>query len=813
VIRLRNRRIGRRLIACGAMVAAVALTSIPATPVAGAAQGPKTRDLADLTRPSIMSTMADAAAAPASAGVTEPFGKTSPLPAATGFSNNPNLQRDVFGFVNASNLGNPSAGYPSWHLNLLSTVAYFGLQVNSGDGNLVTTNTGWSVYHSATMSNFVNAAHANKVRVIVSLNLHDFSTSPTNQVCVGLVAAHAQNTINQAIAQMQYAGIDGINVNYEGTITTCADGGTSRDELVTFMQNLRAAMPAGSYLSIDTFSGAAEDNQEFFNITGLAPYVDSFFVMAYDMDEANYFEAPLNCSSYCFNPVSPLNTYRFNVTKSMQQYTALVPASKVILGQPYYGRRGCVANLSGNHEYRIAGTNFVAPPYGYASTIPMQSGVYNFHAGRDSYDGVSVWNTWYDSDFNCNREQYFDDYASLAAKYDVVLADNLRGVGLFTLDYAGGSIEVWALLNTYFSCPASLTVAANQSTTEFGVSMSSGSCNAKSFDIQQYDMNLSAGWFTVGSVAATNGAGSGVVEGYPGRTYELRARAHSAAGIISAWSPPVSTQVSSPATASHPYSGIYTLDGYGGVDADVSPPLAGSAYWPGWKIARAAHAQPGANAPQSGFVLDGYGGLHSYGAAITAAGTPYWGWDIARDFAFLPDGTGGYVLDGYGGLHPFGVNGHAAPPAAVGSPYWGWDIGRKVVIFSDGTGGLVLDGYGGLHPFGIGGPAPAKPTGGPYWGWNIARDVVLIPGSNAGYVLDGYGGLHPFNGAPAMPAPAYWGWDIGRGLWLLPASTPSAPQGYVLDGWGGLHPFGGAPALTGTPYWPGWDIAKGVWGA
>jgi len=169
------------------------------------------------------------------------------------------------------------------------------------------------------------------------------------------------------------------------------------------MQKLRAAMPAGSYLALDTFSGAAEDNQEFFNITGLAPYVDSFFVMAYDMDEANYFEAPLNCSSYCFNPISPLNTYRFNVTKSMQQYTALVPASKVILGQPYYGRRGCVANLSGNHEYRIAGTNFVAPPYGYASTVPMQSGVFNFHAGRDSSDGVSEWNTWYDSDFNCNR--------------------------------------------------------------------------------------------------------------------------------------------------------------------------------------------------------------------------------------------------------------------------------------------------------------------------------------------------------------------------------------------------------------------------
>jgi len=358
------------------------------------------------------------------------------------------------------------------------------------------------------------------------------------------------------------------------------------------------------------------------------------------------------------------------------------------------------------------------------------------------------------------------------------------------------------------ACPVTVTVPATEPITEFTVSASAGTCTVSKFEFQSLDTTLNQGWFALGA-----GAVSVLAEGYAGHAYQFRARATLPGGAVGAWSGAASTQVSASATRSYPFSGMYSLDGFGGVDADVSPPLAGSAYWPGWKIARAAHAQPGANATQSGFVLDGFGGLHSYGVSITAAGNPYWGWDIGRDFAFLPDGTGGYILDGHGGLHPFGVNGHAAPPAAVGSPYWGWDIARKVVVFSDGTGGLVLDGYGGLHPFGIGGAAPAAPTGGPYWGWSIARDVILIPGTHAGYVLDGYGGLHQFNGAPAIPAPAYWGWDIGRGAWLLPGSTLGAPQGYVLDGWGGLHPFGGAPVLTGTPYWPGWDIAKCVWGA
>jgi spore germination protein YaaH len=359
------------------------------------------------------------------------------------------VQREVFGFVNAGNLGDPGVGYTTWNLGLLSTVAYFGLHVNSGDGHLVTYDTAWAVYHSTTMSNFVRAAHANGVRVIVSINLHDFSTSPTNLVCAGLVAANAQTTINEAVAQVAAAGIDGVNVNYEGTITTCANGLTNRSQMTDLVKNLRAAMPNG-YIAIDTFSGAAEDNQEFFDLTGLQPYVNAFFVMAYDMDSENSANPPLNCPSYCFNPVSALNTYRFNVTSSMAQYTALVPRSKVILGQPYYGRAGCVGYLGPPaNQPLFSGKALVTPTYQYASTIASSPGNSNYSLRRDPGDGVSAWSSW--SDAECNWAQTWDDTVSLSAKYDLVNRDDLRGVGLFTLDYAGGAPELWSILATHFS--------------------------------------------------------------------------------------------------------------------------------------------------------------------------------------------------------------------------------------------------------------------------------------------------------------------------------------------------------------------------
>jgi spore germination protein YaaH len=391
-------------------------------------------------------------------------GQSAPRALNTALPPNAVLRREVLGFFNYGAMGDPSVGYTTWQFKLLSTVVYFRLQVNSGNGYIVPSpDPGWVNFHSTLLTNLINYAHSYGTRVIVSINLHDFSTSPSNQVCTGLIKANYMNTITESLQLVQQMGMDGVNLNYEATNTNCSptsdptDPVTSRDRLTNFVAALRQAMPSPAYLAIDTFSGSAEDNLEFFNVTGIAPNVDSMFVMAYDMDYANSTEAPILCSSYCFNPMSPLNTYRFNVTKSMQQYTALVPASKVILGQPYYGRRGCVAGPSPALQYPIPGTNFATPTYLYASTIPSQSGVSQFTAHRDGGDGVSEWDTWWDTDWGCWREQYFDDVVSLGAKYDVVNNMNLRGVGLFTLDYGGGATELWNLLDLKFGTPTPWT--------------------------------------------------------------------------------------------------------------------------------------------------------------------------------------------------------------------------------------------------------------------------------------------------------------------------------------------------------------------
>ena len=730
-------------------------------------------------------------------------------------------QREVFGFALGSSLSDPTVGYPTWDFSLLTTVAYFGLHVND-DGNFAS-DSDMTVWNSSALTSMVAAAHSHGTKVVLTIILQDFSGG-TPHMCAGL--AHGSTTIAAAVAQMKAKSVDGLNVDYEGLNGSCgtADSSWARHTFTNFAAGLRAAM-GGAYLSVDTYASSAADPYGFFDVKGLGASADSFFVMAYDLEYSNYAHAPVGCSSFCLGPTSPLGSYYYNDTSVSAQYVAAVPASKVILGVPYYGRKACVGSAVPN-AYPTSGV--VADTYLDASQEStsnlVRPGSYTTH--RDTHDGSGQerWDTWINTSLNCVRELYWDDTLSLGHKYALVNQDNLRGVGIWNLNYGGGAPELWALLNTYFACPVSITLPATEAATEFSVDMATGTCSAAKVEVQEFDSTLNQGWFSLGTASISAGAAHLTAEGYRGHSYEFRARAYASSGIVGTWTT-ASTAVAPTATMSHPFSGAYTLDAYGDVSPVSSPSLSPSATWGTWNIARAAHPLPGASSPQSGAVLDGYGGLHSYGAPVTLKTSAYWaGWDIARDFAFLPDGSGGVVLDGWGGLHPFHVNGATNAINVQASAYWpGWDIARKVVIFADGTGGYVMDGWGGLHPFGINGAPPVsgvKIASTAYWpGWNIARDLVLVPGDggHSGYILDGWGGVHPFHVTtdgstmPAAVGTAYWrGWDIARGMWLLPGAAAS---GYTLDGWGGVHPFGGAPPVSYPGYSPGKDIAKEIWGA
>ena len=366
--------------------------------------------------------------------------------------------RETFGFALASSLSDPTVGYPSWNFDLLSTVAFFGLHVDTS-GHFVGDN-GWTVWNSSALTNLVSIARQHGVKVVLGIVLQDFAANTPN-MCAGL--ANADATVAQTVAEVRAKGVDGVNIDYEGLDGSCgnADPYWVQHAMTSFAAKMRSALGSSAYLSIDTYAGAAADPYGFFDVTGLAAYVDSMFVMAYDMEYSNYRSAPLNCSQFCLGPTSPLTSYKYNDTTVIAQYLALAPASKILLGVPYFGRKACVSGL-GPNQYPTS--SVVADSYLDASAeaayFEVQPGSYVIHREANS-SGLERWDTWFNTALGCTRELYWDDTVSLGKKYDLVNTNGLRGVGIWNLNYGGGAPELWAALQNHFAACAGAAVTSS----------------------------------------------------------------------------------------------------------------------------------------------------------------------------------------------------------------------------------------------------------------------------------------------------------------------------------------------------------------
>jgi spore germination protein YaaH len=439
-------------------IAALVLVALPGTlPLTAHAAGTGASP-ADAAHPLVMQEGAAAvASATLSPGLT-PFQPAQPRAAVGGAGG---LQREVFGFALASSLASTTYGFPTWNFSLLSTVAFFGLDICpykppppspdacSGipDGGIAH-DSGWSVWNSSQLTGLLNAAHASGTKVVVTIVLQDFA-SGTPTMCAGLAAR--TETVKETEAEVSAKGVDGVNIDFEGLSGTCANGQNPQAAMTDLVRQLRAA-PAlsGKYLSIDTYASSAADSSGFFDVPLLAPYVDSFFVMAYDMEQSNWSYSPPGCTSLCLGPTAPLAGYHYNDTTTAAQYSALVSAAKVILGVPYYGRKACVANPSAN-AYPVGARS--ADKYLDAAGESTAAGTQSYASHRDANDsaGSERWDTWFNSSLNCTRELYWDDTTSLGLKYDLVNADHLRGVGIWNLNFGGGAPELWNLLGAKFA--------------------------------------------------------------------------------------------------------------------------------------------------------------------------------------------------------------------------------------------------------------------------------------------------------------------------------------------------------------------------
>ncbi len=303
---------------------------------------------------------------------------------------------------------------PTFDITGLSTLAYFSIDVN-GNGTLDESGPGWDGFQSQDLADLISRAHAAGARVVLTVT--DFGQSSLNALTSSPSAAGTLS--GTLIPLLQSKSLDGVNFDFEGEGSGDQTGLTN---LITSVSgSLRSADPHWQ-ITMDTYASSAGDAGGFYNIPALAPAVDAFFVMDYELNLAGTASA-----------ASPLTSGMFSSQTTLAQYTAAVPASKVILGTPFFGI-----------DWPTNNGTMGATATGGAADIPDSQAQGN---GPEYWDPVTdtAWTSyqvggqWHESYYEGENGLY--DVSQLATHYGA------RGVGIWALGMEGNGAKLIASLD------------------------------------------------------------------------------------------------------------------------------------------------------------------------------------------------------------------------------------------------------------------------------------------------------------------------------------------------------------------------------
>ncbi len=337
---------------------------------------------------------------------------TAPEPAPPSLAGAPPLQsHEVFGYAPYWTLPQSSG----FDVQDLTTLAYFSVDAN-GDGSLDESGSGWNGYESQDLVDLVNRAHATGDRVVLTVTC--FSQAALDQITSDPSAAGRLSAA--LISAVSAKALDGVNFDFEG------EGSADRAGLTALITHVSAALHATNphwQVSMATYASAAGDSGSFYDVAALAPAVDAFFVMAYDMND------PTQPS-----PTAPLLAGNgYTDLRALQEFTAVVPAQKIILGVPFYG-------------YDWPTTDGSSTAQATGGETPLSDAVIAASGHPTYWDPVTqtAWTSYLDG--TQWHETYFDDPTSLALKAELAGLFHIAGVGIWALGMDGNDPAMIAAL-------------------------------------------------------------------------------------------------------------------------------------------------------------------------------------------------------------------------------------------------------------------------------------------------------------------------------------------------------------------------------
>ncbi|KGE16537.1 glycosyl hydrolase family 18 protein [Paenibacillus wynnii] len=258
---------------------------------------------------------------------------------------------------------------------------------------------------------------------------------------VAATAATREVFANSAVDFIRKYQMDGVDLDWEYPVSGGLAGNSYRPEdkgnYVLLLQKIREKLNAAGTTDGKTYlltiaSGAGPAYIQNNNLAGISSVVDWINIMTYDFNGSWNTTTGHNAPLY-YDPATagtgltePAN---YNIDKAVTSYLQNgVPASKLVLGMPFYGRGWGGAPSSGNGQYQVSS--------GLSSTGTWEKGSYDFNDLEANYINKNGYTRYWNNVskvpylYNPATQTYisYDDTESFGYKTSYVKSKGLAGV-------------------------------------------------------------------------------------------------------------------------------------------------------------------------------------------------------------------------------------------------------------------------------------------------------------------------------------------------------------------------------------------------
>ncbi|HEX7195300.1 MAG TPA: cell wall-binding repeat-containing protein, partial [Candidatus Limnocylindria bacterium] len=352
------------------------------------------------------------------------------------------LTREVLGFLPYWKLDTTTRS--ALRLDLLSTIAYFSIGVQSNGylarGPSTSPTAGWTGWTSSAMTELINSAHNRGVRVVPTITMMAWDGDYSAMSTLLNSSSNRARLVADVVKVVGERRADGVNIDFEPVPSSL------RSQFTTLVRAIKAGLVnarVGSYVTVDTMAGAATWSTGY-DVVGLTASgaADAIMVMAYDFHYAGSSRA---------GGVAPLDSpYIFDARDAMRDHLERVAPGKIIWGVPHYGRAWNTSNASLNSTVRSPAQSVAFSYYWKDHGEPAGGKVLAQTYGRN-WDSVGQvpWFVFRAGDGGY-RQGYYDDPASLRAKYNMVNGNDVAGVGIWSLGMDTGVSDLWNVIEDRF---------------------------------------------------------------------------------------------------------------------------------------------------------------------------------------------------------------------------------------------------------------------------------------------------------------------------------------------------------------------------